>query len=93
MYHNNSLQSFSQSRTRSGASFHNSSAFMSSVIEKLHLVKPIIVSPSASGSYSVPYVIENRSTIGGFVPVAACCVRNHKWRNFMVCFTKFKFYI
>lgn len=83
------LLGFSRSRTESSVP-NDHSTFMSSVIKKLNIHKPIIISPSASGSYSVPYVLSNPKKIGAFVPVAPCCVRSDGWENFMVCFMKFK---
>ncbi|CAG9531518.1 unnamed protein product [Cercopithifilaria johnstoni] len=77
------LPNFSQSRTKSMAS-NDLSTFMSLVIKNLNIHKPIIISPSASGSYSVPYVLNNPNKISGFVPVAVCCIRTDGWENFTV---------
>uniref|UniRef100_A0A1I7VTZ3 AB hydrolase-1 domain-containing protein n=1 Tax=Loa loa TaxID=7209 RepID=A0A1I7VTZ3_LOALO len=75
------LPGFSHSRTKSSVS-NDPSTFMSLVMKSLNIHKPIIISPSASGSYSVPYVLSNPNKISGFVPVAPCCVRNDGWENF-----------
>ncbi|MCP9257605.1 Alpha/beta hydrolase domain-containing protein 14A [Dirofilaria immitis] len=75
------LPGFGYSRTQSSVSF-NKSAFMSSVIRNLNIHRPIIISPSASGSYAIPYVLKNADRIGGFIPVAPCCVHNTGWEQF-----------
>eukprot|EP00039_Didymoeca_costata_P019652 m.338390 g.338390 ORF g.338390 m.338390 type:complete len:361 (+) comp18402_c0_seq1:159-1241(+) len=46
-------------------------AFLKGIINKMGLSKPIIVSPSMSGSFSVPLVLTDPSLISGFVSVAA----------------------
>jgi len=42
------------------------------IVVALHLSKVVVVSPSMSGTYSVPYVLnaEYRSEIAGYIPVA-----------------------
>ncbi|VBB32295.1 unnamed protein product [Acanthocheilonema viteae] len=77
------LPNFSRSRTKS-LTPNDHSTFLSLVIKNLNIHKPIIISPSASGSYSIPYVLSNPNKIDGFVPVAPCCVRNDGWENFTV---------
>lgn len=44
--------------------------FLKKIIETLDLSKPIIISPSMSGKYSIPYVIKYSSKVSGFVPIA-----------------------
>uniref|UniRef100_A0A915Q430 AB hydrolase-1 domain-containing protein n=1 Tax=Setaria digitata TaxID=48799 RepID=A0A915Q430_9BILA len=77
------LPGFSYSRS-TGTAANDRITFMSSVMESLRIHKPVIVSPSASGSYSVPYVLKNQKKISGFVPVAPCCVHSDAWNNFTV---------
>uniref|UniRef100_A0A0R3RLA2 AB hydrolase-1 domain-containing protein n=1 Tax=Elaeophora elaphi TaxID=1147741 RepID=A0A0R3RLA2_9BILA len=77
------LPGFSQSWTKSPIS-GDRSTFMSATVKGLNIHKPIIISPSASGSYSVPYVLNNPNKIAAFVPVAPCCVYSDGWENFTV---------
>ncbi|XP_060582370.1 protein ABHD14A-like isoform X1 [Ruditapes philippinarum] len=57
-------------------------AFMEAVIAKLQLNAPVIVSPSMSGTYSLPYLFKNVSNAlsrsKGFVPVAPAGTDNYK---------------
>ena len=49
----------------------NSAVLPKGVILKLGLERPILVSPSMSGSFSVPLVLNDIELISGYVPVAA----------------------
>lgn len=46
--------------------------FLNKIIEKLKIERPVIVSPSMSGSYSLPYIFQGNQgrNLRGFVPVA-----------------------
>ena len=46
--------------------------FLNKVMEKLYIERPVIVSPSMSGSYSLPFIFEGDQgrNLRGFVPVA-----------------------
>ena len=46
--------------------------FLNEVIEKLHIERPVIVSPSMSGSYSLPFIFQGEKgrNLRGYVPVA-----------------------
>jgi abhydrolase domain-containing protein 14 len=44
--------------------------FLINVMAKLKLVKPIIVSPSMSGRFSLPLLIKHPEQFSGFVPIA-----------------------
>uniref|UniRef100_A0A914RJZ2 Uncharacterized protein n=1 Tax=Parascaris equorum TaxID=6256 RepID=A0A914RJZ2_PAREQ len=59
-------------------------SFMTSLLRALNLTKLIIVSPSASGAYSMPFVIQHQRYLSGFVAVEACCSDGYEWVNFEV---------
>lgn len=44
--------------------------FLRKLIQKLNLVRPVLLSPSMSGMYSVQYVIKHPEDLRGFIPVA-----------------------
>ena len=44
--------------------------FLEELIPALGLARPVIVSPSMSGSFSFPYVLAHPEAVAGFVPVA-----------------------
>ncbi|MBD2185449.1 alpha/beta hydrolase [Planktothrix sp. FACHB-1355] len=44
--------------------------FLLEVIEVLNLNKPVLISPSMSGNYSLPFVVNHSEKLSGFVPVA-----------------------
>jgi pimeloyl-ACP methyl ester carboxylesterase len=44
--------------------------FLGALIEALHLERPVVVSPSMSGSFSLPLVEAHPERLAGFVPVA-----------------------
>nr|CAB3219652.1 alpha/beta hydrolase domain-containing protein 14B-like [Phallusia mammillata] len=48
----------------------NNADFLDHLITELALDKPVIVSPSMSGSFSIPYLFKYGEKMGGFVPVA-----------------------
>ncbi|VDK31304.1 unnamed protein product [Gongylonema pulchrum] len=77
------LPGFRNSRSE-GSVPSDPAKFLDSVIKTLDLKKPIIVSPSASGSYSARYVLANQEKLSGFVPVAPCCAQHSGWENFTV---------
>lgn len=45
-------------------------AFLLALLEQLSLDRPVLVSPSMSGMYSLPLVATHPDTLAGFVPVA-----------------------
>ncbi|XP_047111484.1 protein ABHD14B-like [Schistocerca piceifrons] len=45
-------------------------AFLKSIIEELTLTKPVVISPSMSGGYSVSFLGKYADLISGYVPVA-----------------------
>ncbi|VDN06498.1 unnamed protein product [Thelazia callipaeda] len=77
------IPGFSYSRSR-GPSVRDYGKFLASLVEVLSIHKPVIISASASGSYSVPYVFQNQDKITGFVPVGICCTQNKNWETFSV---------
>ncbi|MFB2968183.1 alpha/beta fold hydrolase [Aerosakkonema sp. BLCC-F183] len=44
--------------------------FLLELIEVLKLNKPVLISPSMSGNYSLPFVVNHSEKLSGFVPVA-----------------------
>ncbi len=44
--------------------------FLRELIQELNLQKPIIVSPSMSGGYSLPFIVKYAEKLSGFVPIA-----------------------
>ena len=44
--------------------------FLRELIEELKLNQPILVSPSMSGSYSLPFIVKYSAMLRGFVPIA-----------------------
>lgn len=50
--------------------------FLLELIEVLKLGKPILVSPSMSGGYSLPFVVKYSEKLRGFVPVAPVGILN-----------------
>lgn len=48
----------------------NLEKFLGEFIKKASVVSPVIVSPSASGRFSLPYIV-GKNKVSGFVPIAA----------------------
>jgi abhydrolase domain-containing protein 14 len=44
--------------------------FLEKLLPALHLERPVIVSPSMSGRFSLPFVLAHPERVAGFVPVA-----------------------
>ncbi|XP_069981505.1 putative protein-lysine deacylase ABHD14B [Penaeus vannamei] len=44
--------------------------FLQEFLTKLEIMKPIMVSPSMSGGFSIPYILKHPQALGGYVPVA-----------------------
>lgn len=51
--------------------------YLREVLSKVTGVKPIIVSPSFSGTYSMPFMVKYQDLAGGFVPVAPVSTGNY----------------
>ncbi|XP_006892323.1 PREDICTED: alpha/beta hydrolase domain-containing protein 14B [Elephantulus edwardii] len=49
------------------------SSFLAAVVDALALGPPVVVSPSLSGMYSLPFVTASGSQLRGYVPVAPIC--------------------
>lgn len=47
--------------------------FLEAVVEALQLGPPVVISPSLSGMYSLPFVTAPGSQLRGYVPVAPIC--------------------
>lgn len=52
--------------------------FLLELIEVLKLNKPILVSPSMSGGYSLPFVVKHADKLGGFIPIAPVNIEEHE---------------
>lgn len=46
------------------------SEFLLHLIKELHILKPIVLSPSYSGFYSLPALVKNWNSFAGYIPVA-----------------------
>lgn len=58
-------------RSKSAAGKLNSSSLLLDVVEKLDLKSSlVIVSPSMSGMYSLPFLVEHPERVKGYVPIA-----------------------
>ena len=60
------LPGYSRSQKFSGST----TEFLLELIERLNLNLPILVSPSMSGNYSLPFIANYADKLGGFVPIA-----------------------
>ncbi|GAB1294626.1 Protein ABHD14B [Apodemus speciosus] len=49
------------------------SSFLAAVVEALELGPPVVISPSLSGMYSLPFLVAPGSQLRGYVPVAPVC--------------------
>jgi pimeloyl-ACP methyl ester carboxylesterase len=52
-------------------------SFLADLIEALALERPVIVSPSMSGRFSLPLVARHPELVGGYVPVAPAAMDAH----------------
>jgi pimeloyl-ACP methyl ester carboxylesterase len=52
--------------------------FLLEFLELLELNRPVIISPSMSGNYSLPFVIENRDKLSGLVAVAPVGIKRYR---------------
>lgn len=52
-----------------------SEKLLEKLIPSLAKTKPVVVAPSMSGGYALPYVVENAERLAGFVPVAPVGLR------------------
>ncbi|KAI4029958.1 abhydrolase domain containing 14B [Homo sapiens] len=48
-------------------------SFLAAVVDALELGPPVVISPSLSGMYSLPFLTAPGSQLPGFVPVAPIC--------------------
>ncbi|XP_059520597.1 putative protein-lysine deacylase ABHD14B isoform X2 [Myotis daubentonii] len=49
------------------------SSFLAAVVDALDLGPPVVISPSLSGMYSLPFLTARGSRLRGYVPVAPIC--------------------
>ncbi|KAG4070751.1 hypothetical protein HA402_010977 [Bradysia odoriphaga] len=64
------LPGFGNSGKPTANSDTDKSAFLSQLITKLEISKPVIVSPSYSGYYTLPLLVKNWKLFTGYIPVA-----------------------
>ncbi|XP_031199786.1 protein ABHD14B isoform X1 [Mastomys coucha] len=48
-------------------------SFLAAVVDALELGPPVVISPSLSGMYSLPFLVAPGSQLQGYVPVAPIC--------------------
>lgn len=53
-------------------------AFMEALLDTLKLERPVVVSPSMSGGFSLPLATQRVDLIGGYVPVAPVGIGRHR---------------
>ncbi|MHC4845867.1 MAG: alpha/beta fold hydrolase [Planctomycetota bacterium] len=51
--------------------------FLAELIPELSIDRPVIVSPSMSGRFSFPLLVDHQDLVGGFVPVAPATARDY----------------
>ncbi|XP_013776282.1 protein ABHD14B-like [Limulus polyphemus] len=44
--------------------------FINDIVKALNLIRPVVVSPSMSGAFALPYLLKHSTDMGGYVPVA-----------------------
>ncbi|XP_076330763.1 putative protein-lysine deacylase ABHD14B [Tachypleus tridentatus] len=52
------------------ARISNRGEFTYDVVKALNLIRPVVVSPSMSGAFALPYLVKHSTDMGGYVPVA-----------------------
>jgi len=55
------------------------------VFKKLGIANAIVVSPSMSGMFSIPFVLDNPELVSGFVPVAPVIEQQYNKNQFSAC--------
>ncbi len=52
--------------------------WLGKLIDALHLDRPVVVSPSMSGRFAMPFVVEHSDRLRGFVAVAPVSIKRHE---------------
>lgn len=65
---------------KSSPGFGSPRTWLRVLLDLLKTERPVVVSPSMSGRYSLPLVIENPESVSGFVAVAPVAIRDYKNR-------------
>lgn len=64
------LPGFGNSNKPSTGAQHDKLEFLTHLLTKMEISNPVIVSPSYSGSYTLPLLVKNWNAFTGFIPVA-----------------------
>jgi pimeloyl-ACP methyl ester carboxylesterase len=77
---------FVKSKTKGRLLTQSPMSFLMRLIESLSLHRPALISPSASGAFSLPVIVNRPELIGAFVAIAPCCpADNQRWSENQVC--------
>lgn len=52
------------------------------VLKELSVHKPVLVSPSMSGRYSIPFLLAHGAELKGFVPIAPVGTKDHSAQQY-----------
>lgn len=52
--------------------------WLGKLIDALHLDRPVVVSPSMSGRFAMPFIVEHSDRLRGFVAVAPVSIKQHE---------------
>lgn len=68
--------------------------FLKEVCDKLNLVPVVVISPSLSGMYSLPFLLEYQALVRAYIPIAPICtekftVEQYQSVKVCVCFSSF----
>lgn len=53
-------------------------AWLGKLVDAMHLDRPVVVSPSMSGRFAMPFVVEHSDRLRGFVAVAPVNIKQHE---------------
>lgn len=64
------LPGFGKSISGSSSEVEKPSTFILNLIQELEMWEPVIISPSMSGRYSLPFLVTHPDMVKGYVPIA-----------------------